>query len=214
MAEWSARRTRNPVVSGSSLTLATWWICSRFSRYGGHMWHQKHRPLFVFLSFNAIHFKFCNNIEFTIPKKRMLFVFQILAFLAGNDVTTFPPNFVFSIMGYLIMVSERSHHKDVKRKKNWNIPFYSKYIAFWKCNFPPCCTKFSFSLWCCWWSFFYKKDLSNLLLHNDDGLSLHGLPYPKCPLFMLPSTLGFLSFYGNTDFTKNIRFSKIFESKE
>ena len=135
VAEWSARRTRNPVVSGSSLTLATWWICSRFSRYGGHMWHQKHRPLFVFFSFNAIHFKFCNNIEFTIPKKRTLFVFQILAFLAGNDVTTFPPNFVFSIMGYLIMVSERSHHKDVKRKKKLKYTFLFKIYSVLKVQF-------------------------------------------------------------------------------
>ena len=54
--------------------------------------------------------------------------------------------------------------------------------------------KFLFSLRCCWWSPVYKKGLSTLLLHNDDGLSLHGLHNPKCPLFMLPSTLRFYSF--------------------
>ena len=27
MAEWSGRRTRNPAVPGSSLALATCWIC-------------------------------------------------------------------------------------------------------------------------------------------------------------------------------------------
>ena len=32
MAEWSARRTRNPVVPGSSPVLATCWICSWSSR--------------------------------------------------------------------------------------------------------------------------------------------------------------------------------------
>ena len=32
VAEWSARRTRNPVVPGSSPALATCWICSRSSR--------------------------------------------------------------------------------------------------------------------------------------------------------------------------------------
>ena len=32
MAEWSARRTRNPVVLGSSPALDTCWICSRLSR--------------------------------------------------------------------------------------------------------------------------------------------------------------------------------------
>ena len=55
-------------------------------------------------------------------------------------------------------------------------------------------TKFLFFLRCCWWSPFYKNGLSTLLLHNDDGLSLHGLHNPKCPLFMLPSTLGFYRF--------------------
>ena len=32
MAEWSARRTRNPAVPGSSPALATCWICARSSR--------------------------------------------------------------------------------------------------------------------------------------------------------------------------------------
>ena len=32
VAEWSARRTRHPVVPGSSPALATSWICSRSSR--------------------------------------------------------------------------------------------------------------------------------------------------------------------------------------
>ena len=31
MAEWSARRTRNPTVVGLSPVLATCWICSRSS---------------------------------------------------------------------------------------------------------------------------------------------------------------------------------------
>ena len=32
VAEWSARRTRNPAVPGSSPAMATCWICSRSSR--------------------------------------------------------------------------------------------------------------------------------------------------------------------------------------
>ena len=32
MAEWSARRTRNPAVPGSSPALATCWICVLSSR--------------------------------------------------------------------------------------------------------------------------------------------------------------------------------------
>ena len=101
------------------------------------MWHQKRRrPLFIFFSFNAIHLKFCNNIELTIPKKRMFFVFQILAFLQENDVTKFPPNFVFSIMGYLMMVSERSQHRDVKSEKNLKYAYPLKRYSVFKSEFP------------------------------------------------------------------------------
>ena len=32
VAEWSARRTRNPAVPSSSPALATCWICARSSR--------------------------------------------------------------------------------------------------------------------------------------------------------------------------------------
>ena len=32
VAEWSARRTRNPAVPGSNPALATCWICARSSR--------------------------------------------------------------------------------------------------------------------------------------------------------------------------------------
>ena len=34
-------------------------------------------------------------------------------FWQENDVTKFPANFIFSTIGYLMMVSERTHHKDV-----------------------------------------------------------------------------------------------------
>ena len=70
--------------------------------------------------FNAIHLKFCNNIELTIPKKCMCFCFSDFGIFGGeNHVTKFPPNFVFIIMGYLMMISERSHRRDVKcEKKN------------------------------------------------------------------------------------------------
>ena len=67
-----------------------------------------------FFSFNAIHLKFCNNIELTIAKKYVFSFFRFWHFWRKNDVTNFPPNFAFSIIGYLMMVSERTHHKDVK----------------------------------------------------------------------------------------------------
>ena len=38
-----------------------------------------------------------------------------------NEVTKFLPNFVFSIIGYLMMVSERTHHKDVKSENFFEI---------------------------------------------------------------------------------------------
>ena len=73
----------------------------------------------------------------------MFFVFQILAFLQENDVTKFPPNFVFSIMGYLMMVSERSHHRDVKSEKNLKYAYPLKRYSVFKLNFPPFCAIFS-----------------------------------------------------------------------
>ena len=33
MAEWSARQARNPAVLGSSPTLVTCWICSRYPEF-------------------------------------------------------------------------------------------------------------------------------------------------------------------------------------
>ena len=71
--------------------------------------------------------------ELTIPKKRMFVVFQILR---ENDVTKFPPNFVFSIMGYLMMVSERSHHRDVKSEKNLKYAYPLKRYSVFKFEFP------------------------------------------------------------------------------
>ena len=57
------------------------------------------------------------------------FGFQILAFLAVNEVTKFPPNFVFRIIEYLMMVSERNHHKDVKKGN-----FFLKFVSVHKRN--------------------------------------------------------------------------------
>ena len=82
---------------------------------------KKRSPLFIFFSFNAIHLKSCNNIELTIPKKTHVFCSSDFGILAGKDVTKFLPNFVFDIMGYLMMVSERGHHKDVKSEKIFEI---------------------------------------------------------------------------------------------
>ena len=67
---------------------------------------------------NATHLKFCNNIELTIPKKMyVVLFFRFRHFWRENHVTKFPPNFVFSIMGYLMMISERSHRRDIKSEK-------------------------------------------------------------------------------------------------
>ena len=77
--------------------------------------HQKCSSLFIFLNFNAIHLKFCNNIELTIPKTHVFFCFSDFGFFGGkNDITKFLPNIVLSIIGYLMMVSKRTHYKDVK----------------------------------------------------------------------------------------------------
>ena len=64
-----------------------------------------------------------------------------------------------------------------------------------------CHVSFLFFLRCCWWSPFYKKGLSTLLLHNDDGLSLHGLHPLNVRFSCFPVLWGFSSFHGNTDVT-------------
>ena len=76
----------------------------------------KNAHLFICFSFHAIHLKFCNNIE-PFQKTYVFLFFRFWHFWPENDVTKFPPNFVFSIIGYLMMVSERTHHKDVKSEK-------------------------------------------------------------------------------------------------
>ena len=40
--------------------------------------------------------------------------YQVLHFWQENDVTKLAPNLFFSIMGYLMMVFERTYHKDLK----------------------------------------------------------------------------------------------------
>ena len=53
--------------------------------------------------------------------------FRFWHFWRENDVRKFSPNFVFIILGYLMIISERTHHKDVKSEK----PF---------CSLPPFCS--------------------------------------------------------------------------
>ena len=49
---------------------------------------------------------------------------------------TFPPNFVFSIIAYLMMVSERTHHKDVKSENIFEIYLSVKRYSVLKFEFP------------------------------------------------------------------------------
>ena len=58
--------------------------------------------------------------ELTIPKKRMLFCFSDFGIFGGKWHKV-PAKFFFSIMGYLMMVSERTHHKDVKSENNFEM---------------------------------------------------------------------------------------------
>ena len=48
-------------------------------------------------------------------------VFRFWHFWLVNEVAKFPPNFVFSIIGYLMIVSEITHHKDVKSENFFEI---------------------------------------------------------------------------------------------
>ena len=64
----------------------------------------------------------------------MFLVFQILAFWQEIDVTKFPPSFVLSIIGYLMMVSERTHHKDVKSERIVQICLSTQKIERFECS--------------------------------------------------------------------------------
>ena len=51
----------------------------------------------------------------------MFLVFEILAFLVKNDITNLVPNFGFANMGYLMLLYERTFHKDLKTAKSFEI---------------------------------------------------------------------------------------------
>ena len=68
---------------------------TNFTFHGRHMWHKKPDLYPSFIGFNTIHLKFRKNIEITIPKTRMFSFFRFWHFWRVNDVTEFPPNFVF-----------------------------------------------------------------------------------------------------------------------
>ena len=65
--------------------------------------------------------------------------FEILAFLARNDVKNLAPNFSFANMGYLMLLFERSFHKGLKTGKKLDMSIQSKDITFKNLNFPPFC---------------------------------------------------------------------------
>ena len=65
----------------------------------------------------------------------MFLVFQVLAFWWEIDVTKFLPHFVFSIIGYLMMVSERTHYKDVKSEKIFEYAYQPKRYSVLKVQF-------------------------------------------------------------------------------
>ena len=73
-----------------------------------------------FFSFNAIHLKSCNNIELTIPKKTHVFCSSDFG-IWREKTSQSSCQILFSSMGYLMMVSERGHHKNVKSEKIFEI---------------------------------------------------------------------------------------------
>ena len=86
-------------------------------------------------------------------------------------------------------------------------PTYLYVFMFFR-KIQSCHDSFLFFCRCCWPSPSYKKGLSTLLLQWWRTFT----PWSsssKCPLFILPNALGYLSFHGNTDFTQNVRFLEI-----
>ena len=51
----------------------------------------------------------------------MFFAFEILAFLAENNITNLAPNFSIANMGYLMLLFERYFYKALKTKKKFKI---------------------------------------------------------------------------------------------
>ena len=63
--------------------------------------------------------------------------FRFWHFWRENDVRKFSPNFVFIILGYLMIISERTHHKDVKSEKKLKYAQRLKrYNGILKFDFP------------------------------------------------------------------------------
>ena len=49
------------------------------------------------------------------------FLFTFLHFWRENDVTNFVPKFGFANMGYLMLLFQRTFHKDLKTEKSFEI---------------------------------------------------------------------------------------------
>ena len=60
----------------------------------------------------------------------MFFVFEIFAFFwRENDVTNFVPKFGFVNMGYLMLLFEKTFHKDLKTEKKSEISLSTEKIS-------------------------------------------------------------------------------------
>ena len=62
-------------------------------------------------------------------------VFRFWHFWRVNEVAKFLPNFVFSIIGYLMIVSEITHHKDVKSENFLKFVYLHKRNSVLKVQF-------------------------------------------------------------------------------
>ena len=80
-----------------------------------------------FLVLTQFTWKFATILNSLFPKIVCFLFFRFWYFWRENDLTKFPPNLAFSIIGYLMMVSERNHYKDAKIEKKIEIwPFTQK----------------------------------------------------------------------------------------
>ena len=72
-----------------------------------------------FLSFYSIILKL--GTKKSRHSQKSYFFLKIFTFLTYNDVTSLAPNFGFADMGYLMLLSERTFHKDLKNRKSFKI---------------------------------------------------------------------------------------------
>ena len=96
------------------------------------MQQQKYQGCYNF-HFQTVNVKFYHNTKLCMPKYFMFYIFRLLHFWWENDVSKLAPKLFISIMGYLMIVSERTSHKELKPENIFEIGRPNEKIS--RCKF-------------------------------------------------------------------------------